>query len=54
MKFEVILDFDIDIPEDNLEEFTASAKQCLEEGAEYFHADVKVHKIVPIEVSDEE
>ena len=54
MRFKVILDFDIDMPEDNLEEFTACAKQCLEEGAEAFHANVKVHKISAINKEEEE
>lgn len=48
MKFKVILDFDIDMPEDNIEEFTEAAKHCLEEGAESFYASVVVQEIEAI------
>ena len=48
MKFKVVLDFDADIPEDNIEDFTEAAKHCLEEGAEAFGASVAVEEIEAI------
>jgi len=48
MKFKVLLDFDCDMPEDDIEEFTDAARQCLEEGAEAFYASVVVLEIEAI------
>lgn len=53
MKFKVILDFDIDMEEDNVEEYAAAAKYCLEEGAEAFYANVTMHEIEAIKEEED-